>query len=105
MTGWIRSHAVTVGIAGALVLAAGSGFLTSQALGLGAAGAPTETVTVQVGTGATGPAGPPGPVGPVGPAGPAGTGGADQCPTGSTFKAVVINQPGGHIELWVCVAN
>ena len=91
-------------LAGGLTLTTSGGFLAAEALGVGAQ-APTVTTTVQVGAGATGPAGPAGPPGPPGSQGPAGTGGADQCPAGSTFKAVVLNQPGGHIELWVCVAN
>jgi hypothetical protein len=37
--------------------------------------------------------------GPVGGTG----GGAEDCPTGSSFQAVVLNSPGGHVELWACV--
>src|SRR5580765_1599214 len=101
---FLRNHLALLAIVASGTLAASAGYFAATALGLGAQ-APTTTTTVQVGAGATGPAGPPGPAGPAGPQGPAGAGGADQCPTGSTFKAVVLNQPGGHIELWVCVAN
>ena len=90
----------SVGMAGA------AGYGASVALGLVTAGSPpTVTTTVNVGQGATGPAGPPGPSGATGPAGPAGEGGANQCPTGSTFTAVVLNAPGGHVELWACVKD
>jgi hypothetical protein len=89
-------------VLGALALAGGSGFLASSALS-GSQQAPTKTVTVDV---ATGPAGPPGPPGPQGPQGPAGTGGgAESCPTGSTFTAVRINAPSGHVTIWTCVAD
>jgi hypothetical protein len=92
-------------IIAAITLAASAGFMTSMALGLGSAGPPTKTTTIQVGAGATGPAGPAGPAGATGPAGPVGSGGADQCPTGSTFQSVVLNSPGGHVEIWTCVAG
>jgi hypothetical protein len=103
MIPWIRSHIVWVATGGALALAGTTGFLASQALGGATAGPPVTTTTVNIGAGSTGPSGPAGPAGPSGPTGPAGAGGADQCPTGSTFQAVVLNQPGGHLELWVCV--
>jgi hypothetical protein len=82
------------------VLAAGAGGLGAVALGAGqASGPPLTTTTISVAAGPAGPAGPPGPPG------PAGTGGAEQCPAGSTFQAVQVNHPGGHITLWVCVAT
>lgn len=93
-----------------LVLAGASGFLASVALS-GSAQAPTQTVTLSVASGPQGPAGPAGPQGPTGDTGPAGprgepgTGGAEDCPVGSTFKAVVIDHPGGHVTLWTCVAD
>ena len=101
MIKYVRSHAISIAIFSSLALAAASGFLANVALGIGSAGAPTATTTINVGTGEQGPAGPPGPPGPPGPAG----GGADSCPTGSTFKAVVVSAPGGHVEMWVCVKS
>ena len=80
----------------ALALAAGTGFLATQALGLGQQ-APTKTVTIDVGTSTT--------PGPPGPKGDPGSPGAESCPTGSTFTAVQINTPGGHTTLWTCVQN
>jgi hypothetical protein len=95
--------------AASLVLAASTGYLAATALGLGTAGSPpTKTTTVNVGQGATGPKGDPGPAGPAGPAGPpgpAGGGGPEDCPTGSSFQAVVLNAPGGQVEIWTCVAG
>ena len=83
--------------AGSLALASGSGFLASQALGIGKQ-APTRTVTINV---ATGPAGPAGPTGPAGPAGPAGTSGG--CPAGFDPGELVINHPGGQVTLFTCL--
>jgi hypothetical protein len=102
MIAFIRRQGLVIAMLGALALASISGFFAAKALGVGFAGAPTKTTTVQVG-GETGPTGPAGPAGPAGPPGPAGTGGADQCPTGSDFEAVVLNSPGGHVEVWTCV--
>jgi hypothetical protein len=81
-----------------LVLASGAGFLTSQAVGVGAQ-APAKTVTINV---ATGPAGPAGPAGPQGPPGPAGT---TACPTGFSEGELVINHPGGQTLVWTCIGN
>jgi hypothetical protein len=93
--------------AASLVLAASTGYLAATAFGLGTAGSPpTVTTTVNVGQGQTGPPGPQGetgPAGPAGPPGPAGGGGPEDCPTGSTFKAVILNAPGGQTEIWTCV--
>lgn len=106
-------------LAGGLALAAGSGYLTSQALSASKQ-APAATTTINVATGASGPAGPQGPAGPKGdpgepgakgdtgaqgPSGPSGSPGAEACPVGSTFEAVQINHPSGHVTIWVCVAN
>lgn len=94
---------------GSLSLAGVAGYGASVALGLGTAGSPpTQTTTVNVGQGATGPPGETGPAGPQGPKGdpgPAGGGGPEDCPTGSSFQAVVLNAPGGHTEIWTCVKN
>jgi hypothetical protein len=95
-------------LGGSLVLAAGTGVFASIALSAGSTGPPAATTTINVAVGATGPQGPAGKdgaVGATGPAGPAGSGGAEQCPAGSTFQAVVLNHPGGQITLWVCVAK
>lgn len=79
----------------AIVLAAAAGLLTATALGVGAQ-APTQTTTITLTNGEPGPAGPPG---------PPGTPGAEGCPSGSTFGALRINHPGGHVTIWTCVAN
>ena len=81
-----------------------------MALGLGTAGKPpTATTTVNVGQGAkgpTGPAGPAGDTGPTGPAGPAGGGGPEDCPTGSTFKAVSLVEADKHSTvIYTCVVG
>jgi len=92
-------------VAGSLVLAGGSGFLTSQALGTGKQ--TTRTVTINVATGAQGPAGPVGPAGPPGPKGdpgPQGPGGLT-CPTDYEAGQLVINHPGGQTILWTCIHN
>ena len=97
--------------AGALALAAGSGFLAAVSLG-GAQQTPARTVTVSVGTGETGPQGPPGPAGPAGPQGPpgpvgppAGPGGF-ACPNGySEGKLVIIQMGRGPTGLWTCLED
>jgi hypothetical protein len=88
-------------LAAALALAAGAGYLTSQALGTGSQ-QPTRTVTVDVGTGQQGPAGN---QGPPGPAGPAGTPGAESCPAGYSFGAVLINAPKGQVQIATCIKD
>jgi hypothetical protein len=91
-------------MASGLVLAGTSGALGAVALTGSATQAPTKTTTVNIGTGATGPQGPAGPAGPQGPKGDPGTGGGvENCPVGSTFQAVVLNSPSGHVEIWTCV--
>lgn len=84
-----------LGLAG--LFAAGLGFLSATALGVGAQ-APSRTVTINVGErGATGATGPPGPAGPPGPPS------AESCPTGFEFAHVVFNTPGGHTTIATCV--
>src|SRR5262249_46973650 len=78
------------------------GFLATQALGIGSQ-QPAKTVTINVGTGEQGAKGDPGPPGPAGPAGPAGSPGAESCPPGYTFSAVVINAPGGQHQIATCL--
>lgn len=87
---------IAAAIAAALALAAGAGFLTSQALGTSSQAA--RTVTVNIPTSGTGPQGPPGPPGPQGPAGLA-------CPTGFSPTDVVINHPGGQLTLYTCAKD
>lgn len=98
---WLRSNLAVLGIIGSGLLAASAGYFVAAAFGLGQQ-APTKTVTIDVGTGATGQPGPPGP---PGPRGEPGLPGAENCPTGSSFTAVTINTPGGHTTLWTCVAT
>lgn len=99
-----KSPKIAALIASGTLLAGGAGVLGAYAISA-ASGPPTATTTVNVGQGATGPAGPPGPAGPAGPQGDPGSGGAETCPTGSTFKAVVLNAPGGQTEIWTCVKD
>jgi hypothetical protein len=98
-----RRNLTWIALGGVLALAATSGALAAVALTSASQQAPTKTTTINVGAGETGPPGPAGPAGPPGPAGPAGTGGPENCPAGSTFQAVVLNSPSGHVELWSCV--
>jgi hypothetical protein len=92
-------------IAGALALAAGSGYLTSQAV----SSSTTRTVTINLATGPRGVPGPPGPAGPAGPAGAKGDPGAPgapgACPTGYAFGKLVINHPGGQTVVWTCLQD
>lgn len=83
------------------ILAAGTGFLTAVATGVGSQ-APTKTTTVNVGTGETGSQGPPGPAGPPGPKGDPG---AESCPAGYTFGAVLFNAPGGQTQIATCIKD
>jgi len=76
----------------ALAFAGGAGFLASTALGIGSQ-APTSTTTITIPTGQQGPPGPPG------------SPGAESCPTGSTFKALEIDHPGGHVTIYTCIAD
>ena len=85
----------------ALILAGSGGFLAATAFGTGSQ-QPTRTVTVDVGTGTQGPAGPPGP---PGPAGPKGDPGAESCPTGYSFGAVLINAPKGQVQIATCIKD
>lgn len=88
-------------LASGSLFAAGAGVLGAEAITGTSQQTPTKTTTISVengATGATGPAGPPGESGPQGPAG------SENCPAGSTFQAVVVSAPQGHIEMWVCVA-
>jgi|SRR5262252_9422688 len=85
------------------ILAAVAGFFASGVIG-SVFQAPTETVTVNIPTG-TGAQGPQGDPGPAGPKGDPGSPGAESCPTGSTFKAVKFNAPGGQTTIWTCVAG
>lgn len=103
MRAWARSRAVWLALAGALVLAGGSGFLAATALGTAAQA--TRTVTIDVATGPQGPPGPPGPQGERGPAGPPGPAGGTSCPAGFSPADVVVNHPGGQTTLYVCVKD
>lgn len=91
-------------LAASLILAGGSGFLTSRALGQGSA-ASIRTVTVDVGTGATGPAGPEGKQGPQGPPGSPGAGGGvcAGAPKGYSPGILRINAAHGQVDIWTCL--
>ena len=103
---FVRGHIVSLAIGGALVLAGASGAFAAVALTSSSQQAPTKTVTINAGEGATGPSGPAGPAGPPGPKGdPGAGGGAESCPVGSSFQSIVINSPGGHTEFWTCVVG
>jgi hypothetical protein len=86
-----------------LLLAGGSGYLTSVAIGQ--SGEPTRTVTIDVGTGERGPAGPQGEPGPPGPPGPAGPPGAVECSPGFSHAIVVFNTPGGQRIIETCLKD
>ena len=87
-------------LAAALALAASGGFLAATAIGQGSQ-QPTRTVTVNVGTGQQGPAGP---AGPAGPPGPKGDPGAESCPPGYDFGALVLVQQGqGPTQIATCL--
>lgn len=104
----MRRHAVELGVAGTLILAATTGVFASMALSAGSATEPQRTVTITAGgQGATGPAGPAGPKGESGATGPAGPGGgAESCPSGSTFgKVVVIQQGKGPTAFLTCLVD
>lgn len=116
-------------LAGGLVLAGTSGYMTSAALGIGSQTGPVRTETVNVGSGEQGPAGPQGPQGekgdkgergetgaqgpqgppgPIGPQGPPGTGGGSGnvctgAPSGGEPGVVVFNAPGGQVRIWTCI--
>lgn len=89
-------------IAVSLSLAAGSGFLASQAVGVGSQG-PARTVTINVGTGQTGPQGPAGPAGPPGPQGATGPSGSIACPQGYEPGLVVIEHESQETRIWTCL--
>jgi hypothetical protein len=86
-------------LAGALVLAAGAGFMASTAIGGGTRQAAT-TVTISVPTGATGPQGPAGPQGPPGPPGPPGS---LSCPQGYEAGTLVIVHEEQQTLVWTCI--
>ena len=96
----LRPSKTLLVLAAALVLAGGTGFLASVALGTSQQGARTITINVPTGTGSQGPTGP---TGPTGPAGPKGDPGGTVCPAGFENDDVVINHPGGQTVLYVCV--
>jgi len=106
-------------MSGSLILAGGSGYLASEALGTGSQVA-TTTTTINVATGQAGEPGPPGPqgpigetgpkgeqgpIGPIGPIGPQGPPGDVVCPTGFSNGELVINHPGGQVTLYTCLKN
>jgi hypothetical protein len=86
-----------------LVLASSSGYLAAVALGVGDQ-TPTQTVTINVGTGPVGPVGPPGPAGPPGPKGDTGAAGLT-CITGFSEGVLVFNAPGGQVQIFTCIKN
>ena len=99
-------------IAAGLALAAGSGFLASQALSAASQAARTDTIDIPTGgpgpTGPQGPAGPPGPkgdAGDTGPTGPEGPVGGTVCPSGFEEGVLVINAPNGQTTIFTCLAT
>ena len=102
MKAFLSRNLAMIGIIGAGLLAASAGAFAAVALSSSSQQAPTQTTTITLTDGATGATGP---AGPAGPPGKDGTGGAETCPSGSSFQSVVINSPGGHVELWTCVAG
>jgi|SRR5262245_14201324 len=99
-------------MAAGLSLAAGSGFLVSQAFS--ADGQPTRTTTIDVATGSQGSQGPPGPkgdpgpqgpTGPKGDTGPPGPAGGTTCPTGFSLTEIVVNHKGGQVVILACAKD
>ena len=96
---------------GGLLLAGGSGFMTSEAISSG-----TKTITVDVATGPIGLPGLPGPRGETGPkgakgetgdTGPKGATGPPglACPDGYGEGLLVLNSPGGQVRVWTCLGS
>ena len=128
----MRASRMFAATAGAAFVSAG-GLATAAVVTSNSAPEPTKTVTVDLSpgpagppgpkgdtgpastvpgpTGATGPAGPKGdagavgPKGDVGPQGPVGPAGAFECFTGYSPGILVINQPGGHVSIYTCIAD
>lgn len=98
-------------IAGATSFVAAGGLGAAAVVAQTTSDVPTKVVTIDVTNGEPGPIGPAGPAGPkgdkgeIGERGPAGPPGATMCPTGSTFSKLIINAPGGHTALYVCVVD
>ena len=108
-----RSLKLATTITSGTLLAAGTGFLAATEIAQGQTEG-QRTVTVDVATGPIGPAGPPGPqgeqgergpIGETGPQGPPGEGGVcGGAPEGYTPGFLVINHPGGQVEIFTCIA-
>ena len=79
-----------------LALAGGAGVFAAKAITNQSGQTPSRTVTISL------TAGPQGPTGPQGPQGPPGAG---ECPTGFTFGVLVIDHPGGHVQIATCLAD
>jgi len=80
-------------MAGTLIAAAASGYAIAHALAASPP-APSKTVTITVSNGATGPTGPTGDTGPAGNL---------DCPVGFEPGLVVINHPGGQVQIYGCI--
>ena len=90
----IRSNWQYVLLFCSLGVAGAAGALATTAFAAGSNPPPDKTVTYAV-TGQQGPPGPPG---------PPGTG--TSCPDGYTYEVVVlVNHPGGHIDIASCVSD
>jgi len=101
-----------VGVTGSL--AAGGLAAAAIALSNGSAPAPTRTVTINAGEGATGPAGATGPKGSSGAtgasgatglSGPTGPPGSIECIPGFSPGILVINHPGGQTKIYTCLGD
>ena len=100
-----RKAKIAATLTSSALLAAGAGYLTSQALSAGSSAPPTRTETITLKNGATGPAGPTGPAGkPGGPTGPTGPAG-QACSDGFSPGVLVINHPGGHTTIETCLQD
>ena len=94
------------------VLAAGAGYLASEAISQSTEPSVTTTINVATGeqgpqgeTGLQGPIGEPGPIGATGPQGPQGEPGTGEvdCGVGFAWGLLVINHPGGQVTTKTCI--
>ena len=107
------------GIIGAASFAVSGSLATAAVISSALAPAPTRTVTIDVGNGATGPTGDTGPRGDTGNTGNTGaTGRGDTGPTGDTGPPggvgcftgyspgiLVINGAHGHTQIYTCITD
>jgi hypothetical protein len=82
-----------------------AGGLATAAVITATAPPPQKTVTVDLSPGPTGPTGARGATGAAGATGTQGPSGAFSCYTGYVPGILIINQPGGHVQIYTCIAK